>query len=133
VDKRIFISMERHFNISAARRNLALVTRKRRDELHIRYLKAREDFGAITRMISAKYRPGRIWQWGSLLDERAFSERSDIDIGIEGVQGAETFFALYGDAMALTDFPLDIVQMEKIEPEFAQIIRSKELVVYERP
>jgi len=34
--------------------------------------------------------------------------------------------------MKLTHFPLDIVQIEKIEPEFAQSIRQNGRVVYER-
>ncbi|KKW37445.1 MAG: hypothetical protein UY86_C0008G0002 [Candidatus Adlerbacteria bacterium GW2011_GWB1_54_7] len=42
------------------------------------------------------------------------------------------FFALPGDAMQMTGFPLDIVQLEKIEPEFAEIILSKGKIIYER-
>jgi hypothetical protein len=35
--------------------------------------------------------------------------------------------------MKLTRFSLDIVQIEKIEPEFADSIRQSGKVVYERP
>jgi hypothetical protein len=38
---------------------------------------------------------------------------------------------LLGDAMALTRFRVDIVQLERIEPEFAELIRLKGKVVYE--
>lgn len=50
--------------------------------------------------------------------------------GLDG--GAERFFAMYGDAEAMTRFAVDLVEMERIEPEFAEIIRMKGRVVYER-
>jgi len=65
------------------------------------------------------------------LDFQAFDENSDIDIAIEGIIDAEKYFALLGDAMSLTRFPLDIVQLERIEPEFAEIILSKGKLIYE--
>lgn len=82
-------------------------------------------------MIIGKYRPRRIVQWGSLLHSEHFDEHSDIDIATEGILDAETWFALLGDAMELTRFPLDIVQLEKIEPEFAAQILRKGNVVHE--
>jgi hypothetical protein len=39
---------------------------------------------------------------------------------------------LIGKAQAMTDFPVDIVQLEKIEPEFAESIRTDGKLVYER-
>jgi predicted nucleotidyltransferase len=94
--------------------------------------RAASDCDAIIGRIVASYAPQRIWQWGSVLRREAFREGSDIDLAVEGVPRAEDFFALLGDAMSLTSFPIDIVQMEKIEPEFAELIRAKGSVVYER-
>ena len=124
--------MASSFDISAAKRRLDEATRARERALHDRYAKAVHDARAIVDMIAATYHPLRIWQWGSLLDERRFREISDIDIAIEGITDAQTFFALYGDALQLSMFSLDIVQMEKIEPEFALAIRNKGKIVYER-
>jgi len=124
--------MEQPFDIAAARRNLMKATQLRAERIAALYRKASDDAGRIIRLIAEKYRPGRMYQWGSLLNPSSFAEYSDIDIAVEGIESAEDFFALYGDAMKLTDFPLDIVQMEKIEPEFAQIIRTRGRVVYER-
>ena len=70
-------------------------------------------------------------QWGSLLDLEQFDENSDIDIAIEGITEAERYFALLGDAMEMTRFPLDIIQLEKIEPEFAELILLKGKIIYE--
>ncbi len=60
-----------------------------------------------------------------------FDENSDIDIAIEGILDATRYFALLGDAMELTRFPIDIVQLEKIEPEFAELILLKGKIIYE--
>jgi predicted nucleotidyltransferase len=124
--------MKHEFDIKAACENMDRVTKERHAIIHKKFNQAQADFAAITEIIKNKYNPGRIWQWGSLLDERSFSEISDIDLAVEGIREPELFFALYGDAMSLTEFPLDIVQMEKIEPEFADIIRMKGRVIYER-
>ena len=82
-------------------------------------------------MIINRYQPLKIVQWGSLLDFQTFDENSDIDIAVEGIINAEKYFALLGDAMLLTRFPLDIVQLERIELEFAELILSKCKIIYE--
>jgi predicted nucleotidyltransferase len=89
------------------------------------------EFRAVLDLLRAKYRPRRVYQWGSLLDRRRFWERSDIDIAVEGVTDAATFFALYGDADRLTSLPLDLVALERLEPEFAELIKSKGVLVYD--
>lgn len=91
-----------------------------------------EDFNAIVEMIIKKYNPKRIYQWGSLLDERHFSAISDIDIAIEGIRSAEEYFMILGDAMALTDLPLDVIEIEKIEPVYREEIIRDWRLVYER-
>ena len=96
-----------------------------------RFDAATRDFSAIVQMIINRYSPKKIVQWGSLLLSEQFDENSDIDIAIEGIVDAARYFALLGDAMELTRFPLDIVQLEKIEPEFAELILLKGKVIYE--
>jgi predicted nucleotidyltransferase len=93
---------------------------------------AASDARAIIKMIAERYRPRRIYQWGSLLAPGDFRDYSDIDIAVEGLDSAERFFALYRDAEALTRFPLDLVELEKIEPIHAETIRQKGKIVYER-
>lgn len=93
---------------------------------------AARDNRAIVNLIVSNYQPLRIFQWGSLLHPERFNENSDIDLAVEGITDAETFFNLLGDAMKLTSFKLDIVQIEKIEPEFADAIRTSGKIIYER-
>ena len=97
-----------------------------------RQRRAMKDAAAIIRMLVRDYRPVRVWQWGSLLRPNAVRDYSDIDIAMEGVANAERFFELLGKAAAMTTFPLDIVQLEKIAPEHAADIRRKGKLVYER-
>ena len=83
-----------------------------------------QDAGVIVRMIIEKFAPKAIYQWGSVLDGGQFSEISDIDIAVEGLGAAERYFAMLGEAERLTHFPLDLVEMEHVEPEYADLIRK---------
>lgn len=105
---------------------------RRRERLQELFLSASGDFNKIVEMIIHKYRPAKIYQWGSLLNERLFSEHSDIDIALEGLDSVEDYFALLGDAGEMTSFPLDIVLLEKIHPLHAESIKKKGRLIYER-
>jgi len=93
---------------------------------------ANEEANAMVALIARNYNPRRIYQWGSLLRPGAFKPYSDIDIAIEGVTDAERFFGLLGEVQTLSRFPLDIVQLEKIAPEYADDNRRHGKIVYER-
>ncbi len=97
-----------------------------------RYEKANNDFERILRFVIERYNPVRIYQWGSLLDRNRFSEISDIDIAVEGIESYEEFSKLYGDIEPMTEFSIDLVRMEKIHPLHAESIRQKGRLVYER-
>lgn len=120
------------FDYKSVRAFLRKKQEKQDAENHRRFQRAWADFERIVALIIQKYRPFRIYQWGSLLNARHFCPISDIDIALEGVESAEQYFQILGDAMELTDFPLDIVEMEKIDPLHAQSIREKGRLVYER-
>ncbi|MBN1348859.1 nucleotidyltransferase domain-containing protein [candidate division KSB1 bacterium] len=119
-------------DLKKARQFLAQKEKERKKRLDARFARAKSDFQKIIETIIEKYQPEKIYQWGSLLDRRHFSEISDIDIALEGITSAEIFFKLYGDIMSMTDFCVDIIQLEKIEPEFAELIKEKGKIVYER-
>jgi len=119
-------------DLQAARRFLNERERNRQEVLDISFKQATMDFQAIVRRIEEGYRPMRIYQWGSLTDRGRFSEISDIDIAVEGIDSAERFCALLKECERLTQFPLDIVQIERIEPEYAALVREKGRIVYER-
>jgi predicted nucleotidyltransferase len=119
-------------DIQQAREFLRRRQAKQQALLSERFAEAWRDFRAIVALIIEKYNPRTIHQWGSLLHREHFSVASDIDLAVEGITEPGRFFALYGEADRLTRFPLDLVAMEKIEPEFAEMIRQHGVVVYER-
>lgn len=125
--------LDERFNIDldAVRAFLRNKDTARSSMLNERFAQAADDFQKITDMIVERFRPARIYQWGSLLDRVRFSEISDIDIAVEGLRGPGEFFALLGAASPLTDFPLDIVEMERIGDDNARYIREFGRIVYE--
>ena len=102
----------------------------RQRELDSRFRTAWVDFDRIVEMIVREFGPLRIWQWGSLLHRRHFSVRSDIDIAVEGLGPAERLFQLHARAEELTGLPLHIVELERIEPEYARLIRTSGRLVH---
>jgi predicted nucleotidyltransferase len=122
--------VSREFDIHKARRLLLERRQKRRASLDARYGKACADFRRIAAMIWEQYRPEAVYQWGSLLNRRDFSEISDIDIAVAGEFSAETIFEMYGKALDMTDLPLDIVELAKIHPLHAKNIRRNGRLVY---
>ncbi len=97
------------------------------------YAQACADFDAIVDMIVREALPRRIVQWGSLLRPERFRPYSDIDVALEGVSDPALLSRICGLAEELTRFPVDIVQLERIEPEFRESIEANGRVVYERP
>jgi predicted nucleotidyltransferase len=119
-------------NIEAARAFQKKKRLARQEELALRYQGALNDFQQIVDMIVNKYKPKKIYQWGSLLNKDQFSEISDIDIAVEGLSDAQSYFNMLGDAEKLTSFPLDIVEMESIHELHKNMIIQKGVLVYER-
>jgi len=120
------------FDFDAAARFLEereAVRRTRRREL---YERAAADCKRIVAMIADEFRPRRVYQWGTLLDPDRFDESSDIDIAVEGLPGARAFFDLHGRAMAMTDFSLDLIELERAESVYRRSIVERGKVVYER-
>ncbi len=121
-----------NIDLEKVRKFLLEKEERRQKELRLHWERARSDFEAIVSLILETHNPRRIYQWGSLLDFSRFSEISDIDIALEGLHGAEEYFDILGEAMEKTSFPLDIIEMEKLDPTTAEEIRQKGRLVYER-
>jgi len=118
------------FDYKAAAANLKRRFETRRSERRALHEKASRDCAAIISMIIENYKPARIYQWGSLLHPEQFDENSDIDIAIEGIDDPEKWFAMLGKAMDMSTFPVDLVDIDKIEPVHADSIRKRGKVIY---
>jgi len=112
--------------VSASRAWLAARDQRRAERRRRLWEQAKQDADRIIAMIVREFRPARIYQWGSIVYPEHFAEYSDIDIAVEGLPGgAAEYFRLLAEAERLTSFPIDIVELEHIEPEFARLIRSQ--------
>lgn len=118
--------------ISKSRAFLQDKQSSRKSALDESYGRASNDFNRMTTFLIKKYNPKRIWQWGSLLNRKHFSEISDIDIAVEGLHSYEQYAAILADLSAMTCFPLDVVEMERIGEANANHIREFGRMVYER-
>ena len=125
------MSAKSEFDIAVARETLQQCIALRRQRLEVMVLRAQEDFCRIKEMLIAKYHPRRIYQWGSLLRPEKFQEISDIDIALEGLDNSMAGLHALDDACRLTNFPVDLVEMERIHPSHAQSIREEGRLVYE--
>ncbi len=119
-------------DIATVRTFLARKTAARKARNEARWREAVADSAAIIEMIKAEYNPHAIYQWGSVLDREQFSSISDIDIAVEGLQSAEQFFDLVGKAERLSRLPLDIVEIEHVEPAYVRLIKEYGRCVWRR-
>ena len=119
-------------DLDEVRAFLAKKKERRRTKLDARYSQATRQAQAIVSEIAAQVNPRRIYQWGSLLDRNRFSEISDLDIAVEGLNGPAEFFHVLGIAMNGTTLPVDIVELEKVPVEVAERIRQRGVLVHER-
>jgi hypothetical protein len=76
-------------DLEQARAFLRQKEERRQAGIEVRFQQAWRDFQAIVTLIAERYRPARIYQWGSLLHRPRFCEWSDIDVAIEGLGSAE--------------------------------------------
>ncbi len=119
------------FDTAAAREYLARRDRERARRLDSLEAQARNDAETIITVLAEKYRPLRIVQWGSLLRPGRFREWSDIDIAMEGLKDPLDGLRALDDASGLTEFPVDIVELDRIDPRHAETILREGKIVYE--
>ena len=126
--------MDEDFGVDLCRARAFLADRekRRRERLDESYAQATRDARAIVSEIAAQVNPRRIYQWGSLLDRKRFSEISDLDIAVEGLNGPAEFFQVLGIAMNATVLPVDVVELEKLPADVAERIRMRGALVHER-
>ena len=120
------------FDYDAAREFIQLKSERKKRKSHDLYRKAKKESEDIIEVIKKNFSVKRIYQWGSILSPEHFDENSDIDIAIEGLDSVEIFFKLYGIALEKTSFPLDLIEMEKIDILNRKSIIENGKLIYER-
>lgn len=117
------------FDYASARTYLRKKQENLKSQRFALWQQAREDAEKIMMMIINKYTPKRIIQWGSVLESQHFSEASDIDIAVEGMDSIE-FMRLLGEAEDMTNFSLDLIRWENVDGSFQKILLRKGKIVY---
>lgn len=119
------------FDIDAARRRYHASLREKAEQRSELAARAEQDARAIVTMLIADYQPRRIYRWGSLLRPDGFREWSDIDVAVEGLGDPLAGLRAADDAQRLTTFPVDLVELDRIDPRHAATIRDEGVLVYE--
>jgi len=104
---------------------------QRRQEWSTLEKKAKLDAANIVRHLVDTWHPRRIWQWGSLIRAGEFREWSDIDIALEGLTGPLDGLKAAEEAASMTSFPVDLVELDRIDPRHARTIREEGVLVYD--
>lgn len=120
------------FDIQAAKRHLHQRDVQRREYLNRLEKQAKQDADRIIKMLIERFSPLRIYQWGSLLKTASFREWSDIDIAIEGLANPLTGLEAADAAKQMTEFSVDIIEIEHTYPMHAKTIRAEGKLVYEK-
>jgi len=87
---------------------------KRHAQAEVRVAGMRERFPEAKRILVERYHADRVVLFGSLATGR-YSERSDVDLAVEGMPSASYFRAL-ADLMTLFGGPVDLVRVEEAAP-----------------
>ena len=119
-------------DLDQVRAFLADREQRRRARVDERYAQATRDVRTIVSEIAAQVNPRRIYQWGALLDRKRFTEISDLDIAVEGLNGLAEYFQVLGIVMNATALPISIVELEKVPADIAEHIRKRGVLVHER-
>ena len=113
---------------TTAEESRAFLLQKQSEE-HLRNLalwkNAHADAEKIIHWIASHYHYNKIYQWGSVLHKEAFRDYSDIDIAIEGLQTPGDIFQIIDYAVNMTTFPVDIVELDKINPSLQISSKTK--------
>lgn len=99
---------------------------KKKENLELKD-KAYQEARDLANILYTRYFATRVYLFGSLPEER-FSERSDIDLAVEGLAGA-TFFQAVGELLLKSSFSVNLIPLEDCSENLRQkIINSGELL-----
>ena len=126
------MSTDSGINLDEVRSFLDKKVWDRKARIKSRFEQAEKDFTKIVDYLISEFNPKRIYQWGSLLYPERFSEISDIDIAVEVDLLPEEFFRMLIEVDDMTDLPVDLVEIDKIHPHYADTILTYGKLIYER-
>jgi len=96
-------------------------TNKNREILLLRK-KAYKEAKKLANILYTRYSARCVYLFGSLR-EKKFSERSDIDLAVEGLEGT-SFFEATGVLLSKSSFPVNLIPLEDCQEKFRQKIKN---------
>ena len=127
------LTMDSHQRLSQVQETVTFLQRRAKEQEKKRlrlWEQAREDAEQILQYWIETYQSTRVWQWGSLLKREEFSEISDLDFAVEGLNSVQ-MLQLLADAEERSDFPIDLLHWETLSPGVQQLIKLRGQIVYE--
>jgi len=91
---------------------------------------AKNKLHQIISLLAEKYDVRRILLFGSL-KTGGFTEDSDIDLAVEGIE-AENFFAALAEVNRVSRFAVDLKPLEDLEPYFRSRVYLEGELIYEK-
>jgi predicted nucleotidyltransferase len=79
------------------------------------------------RLLTERYQAKRVVLFGSLA-VGTYSERSDVDLAVEGLPSS-TYFSALADLMGIFGGPVDLVRLEEAVPSLRDRIRAEGLTL----
>jgi predicted nucleotidyltransferase len=93
------------------------------------FTKLRKNLPHIINIIT-EFNVEKVVLFGSLIDKERFTESSDIDIGLIGLE-KKNFFKLYSRLTDRISWPIDLVDLDE-DPKFKAKILERGEVIYDR-
>ena len=100
-------------------------------ERSARYAVAQEDLGRVLEILRHYPAVKRVRTWGSMLRPDRFTELSDVDVGVEGVDSPQVWSQIERELLDEVRLPLDLVRWESLMEPHRKSIEARGKVVYE--
>ncbi len=84
----------------------------------------------VAKTIGEKYNLKKIYLFGSLLDINSFHLKSDIDLGVMGIE-SKKYLDLWGEFERKLEHAFDLVNMDKCEQRLKNHIKNEGEIIYD--
>ena len=121
----------RAIDIASAAKRIVREDELVRAQRQARYQQARSEFEAALGAAQSFPAVRKIITWGSILRPERFTERSDIDICVEGIDDPREWSRLERTLLDLVTLPLHLVRWEELMSPYRESILARGEVVYE--
>ena len=103
------------------------IQKRETDEL---YEKLNKKVRLVAEKIGKKYELKRVYLFGSLINRDYFHLKSDIDLGVKGID-SKNYLKLWGEFEKELDHSFDLVNMNKCDERLKKHIKKEGEIIYD--